>query len=100
MITYKTSTPNSPPVSDTRRADFRPPDYGYGQGFYDNYARFSGEGEYDRAAQMANAQYATDQLGAERASVLSGLGMMGTEQSQQQALANQQVANILRGLYR
>lgn len=97
MITYKTSTPNAPPAVTP---DFRSPDYGYGQTYQDNYSRLSGAGELDRAAQMARAQYATDQLAAERGSVLSGLGMMADEQQRQQGLSNQQVATLLRGLYR
>lgn len=110
MISYYTSTPNAPPVSDAQRAaamqGFKNvPNYGYGQGFADNYSRLSGAGEYDRAAQMANADYLSRQQDVERQGVLAGLQMMADERKRQQDIGTQkiqtagQVANILSGLY-
>ena len=112
MISYYTSTPNAPPVSDAQRSAAMKgmaasPDYGYGQGFEDNFAKAAGGNmaAYDMSAQMANADYLSKQQDVERQGVLAGLRMMADERQRQQGLGTQriqtvgQVANILSGLY-
>ena len=112
MISYYTSTPNAPPVSDAQRAAamkgmVMSPDYGYGQAYGDNFAKAAGGNmaAYDMSAQKANADYLSKQQDVERQGVLAGLQMMADERKRQQDIGTQkiqtagQVANILSGLY-
>lgn len=113
MISYYTSTPNQPPVTDSQKASALSglksvPMYGYGQNFADNYGKQAGSlaADYDIAASKANADYTLKSNASEQQAVLAGLQMMADERKRQQDLANQKigtvgsVASLLGGLYR
>ena len=110
MISYYTSTPNAPPISDAQRsaamqAMGTAPQYGYGQGFNDNFNAAAGRNKaaFDMAAQEGNANYLSKQQQQEQRSVLAGLQLMSEEQKRAQDMGNQRVqqfSSLLGGLYR
>lgn len=113
MISYYTSTPKAPPVSDAQRAAAMKgmgtaPQYGYGQDFDDNFTAAAGRNKaaFDMSAQEGNADYLSKQQEQEQRSVLSGLQMMAEERKRTQDLGNQRIntlgqfSGLLSGLYR
>lgn len=110
MISYYTSTPNAPPISDAQRAAAMQamgtaPQYGYGQGFSDNFNAAAGRNKaaFDMAAQEGNADYLSKQQQQEQRSALAGLQLMSEEQKRAQDMGNQRVqqfSSLLGGLYR
>lgn len=99
-LTYNTNLPSQPPVQDRdpalRGLAGAPQHSQYGSNYGDLNRAYAMEnmGNYNRAADQANFNYAVERTGAQQGLALSGLRNMADEQQRQRDLSAGRLQNI------